>query len=102
MCKVFFVDMDMLTLRDRHGSALCVRITLVARIARAHRIVIDNTTLCIQATRSRTRIDAMLIRANQVTGTIVVVRTLWPAIRRTTNVVGQTAAGRLTTDVTTL
>lgn len=91
-----------LTLRDDHSRALRIRIALVSGCTGAHGQVIDHSALCVHAARSRTRIDAPLIGAHQVLGAVVVAGALRPAVGRSADVVGQTAAGGLAADVAAL
>lgn len=81
------------------GIASGERITSEAIVARADGRVVHHAAVGIEATGSRTRILAALINAGQSGRTLSVQRTLWPAVGRTANEIGQTGAhSRLTHD----
>lgn len=78
------------------------RIASIPRLASAHWIMIENTTIGIYAACAQTRIETTLVGTSSIQHTIRANNTFWVTGRRTANVAGNTRTNCLTIDFTTL
>lgn len=58
----------------------------------------DHTAFRVGTARAWTRIPTLPVYAGQVTGALAVAHALWSAVRRGTDELGQTGAGRFVVD----
>lgn len=77
---------------DGDGSALGKGIAGETGPTRADWYVVDHAAVGVGAARSRTRIDASLIKTRRIRGAVRIENTLGPTVWRNTNHVGQARA----------
>ena len=96
------VGLHGLSLRWRLRVAAGERIPSVAVRTGAHRCMVDDRAVGVEAARARARVLALLPDARQVAGALGVDHALRSAVGRRAEVIRQAGAGRVSTDVSAL
>ena len=86
----------------RNRGAQGVRISSVSALARAERILIVDSAVCILAARPRARVDALQPNARQVTQAVGMDRAFWPTAGRAAKVAWKARADGAAVELTTL